>query len=197
MRDDDIEPLRDADPPGDAQPPRDADPPGDAEPPRDADPPFDPENPPIAGWFGDDPVVDVSRIPADQLVSVLSRYHPRTYGPAVARYEGSRPVNEVMAAAGMAELEWLERRERRRRISAETLAHARPLPGAGAAVGAAVRAPERRRPRQRQVNFRLFGERHADLERAAALVSMRPTALARLLVVRGVDRILREADADA
>jgi hypothetical protein len=94
------------------------------------------------------------------------------------------------AAAGAAEIEWLSR-QRRREVSLTTLADPKPLPGAAGGV----RAPER--PRHRQVNFRLTREGHAGLERAAALVHMRPTALARLLVVRGVDQILREADSRA
>jgi hypothetical protein len=50
---------------------------------------------------------------------------------------------------------------------------------------------------RRQVNFRLGPGEHARLIEAAKVFGMRPTVLARLLTVRGVDRALREARRDA
>lgn len=49
---------------------------------------------------------------------------------------------------------------------------------------------------RRQVNFRLGPGEHARLVEAARLFGMRPNTLARVLVVRGVDRALREARCD-
>ena len=48
----------------------------------------------------------------------------------------------------------------------------------------------------RQVNFRLGPNEHARLREAAPLFGMRPTALARVLTVRGVDRALYEERRD-
>ena len=49
---------------------------------------------------------------------------------------------------------------------------------------------------RRQVNFRLGEGEHGRLAEAARLFGMRPNVLARVLVVRGVDRALRDARRD-
>jgi len=46
----------------------------------------------------------------------------------------------------------------------------------------------------RQVSFRISDGEHARLRRAAAHVGLRPAQLARLLVLRGADGLLREYD---
>ena len=55
----------------------------------------------------------------------------------------------------------------------------------GVAVGA--EAP----PRRRQVNVSLSAERHERLAQAARGVGLKPAQLARLLITRGVDQMLR------
>jgi hypothetical protein len=75
----------------------------------------------------------------------------------------------------------------------------------GAARARARAAPPARLPLgdtppnepRRQVNFRLGEGEHARLGEAARLFGMRPNVLARVLVVRGVDRALRDARRDA
>ena len=63
--------------------------------------------------------------------------------------------------------------------------------------GASIPAPSARRAesrnrRSRQINFRLAATSANDLDRAAALLSMTPTTLARALTMNGVRRILSE-----
>ena len=53
--------------------------------------------------------------------------------------------------------------------------------------GTAVPAP----PARRQVNISLGGERYEQLTQASVGVGLKPAQLARLLVVRGVDQMLR------
>jgi hypothetical protein len=54
-------------------------------------------------------------------------------------------------------------------------------------------APSAEKPqRARQVNFRLSAEQYERLERLARALELAPAALARLMVVRGVDAELRK-----
>ncbi len=46
--------------------------------------------------------------------------------------------------------------------------------------------------RVQQLNFRLTAGEHADLLRAADILGLRPTQVARLLTLRGVNQVLRE-----
>ena len=76
----------------------------------------------------------------------------------------------------------------REQVDPNVVAYPKALPGTSVA---AARGPDR------QVNFRLTPPLFAELEHAAEIVRMRPTALARLLVTRGVTQILREATENA
>ena len=58
--------------------------------------------------------------------------------------------------------------------------------------GVDVRLPVRTSPRQ--VSFRISDDEYARLRRGAELVGLRPAQLARLLVLRGADGLVREYD---
>ncbi|HEX8104527.1 MAG TPA: hypothetical protein VF533_18060 [Solirubrobacteraceae bacterium] len=68
---------------------------------------------------------------------------------------------------------------------------------AWSAIGGAPAVPVPSAPSRaaRQVNFRLTDEELADLQRAAHVLGLRPTQLARMLVLNGVRRMLVEHDA--
>jgi len=69
--------------------------------------------------------------------------------------------------------------------------HAQVVEGAPV-PGVDVTPPLRTSPRQ--VSFRIADKEDARLRRAAGLVGLRPAQLARLLVLRGVDGLLRQYD---
>jgi hypothetical protein len=146
-----------------------------------SDAPFDPRRPPLRGlWAQKHPIPDLSRIPREHWLEVLRRTHPEA-----ARYaHWDLPDSEQREATLVAAEAWLAG-PIEERVPPEAVAYPPALPGAR------VPAPAGRR--DRQVNFRLAPPEFAALERAARLVHMRPTALARLLVTRGVDQIVREA----
>jgi hypothetical protein len=129
------------------------------------------------------PVLDLSQVPEDQWVDALVHFHPSTYHMS-ADTVGFERVGKALAAAGRAELDRAAKRERpRAKPESWWFPPGLPTPEIGP-------APTRRR---RQVNFRLRAAQYDDLAEAAELMNMRPTQLAGLLVVRGVDQILREA----
>jgi hypothetical protein len=148
-------------------------------------PDFDIERPPVSGRHGIHPVVDLNRVPEDRWVEVLLRFDPSTYKIALARFNppDQATVRRAMAAVGRA---MLESAARAPHVPPDAWAHPPGLP-----------TPEPRSARarrgRRQVNFRLGPDHYRKLVRAAELMSMTPTRLAGLLVVRGVDQILREA----
>jgi hypothetical protein len=150
---------------------------------------FDPARPPICGRIGDHPVLDLNGVPEEHWVETLSRFHPSTHGLTLARFEpqDQGAVRRAMAASGRAQLNY----DRDKRVvPPEAWAHPRPLPTPEPPSAAARRG-------RRQVNFRLGREQHGELVRAAELMGLSATRLATLLVVRGVDQILREAKARA
>jgi hypothetical protein len=146
-----------------------------------SDKPFDPKRPPVRGfWAQKHPIPDLSRIPREHWLEVLRRAHPEA-----ARYahldlpDGERPQAKLVAT------EALLAGPIRETVAPDAVAYPPALPGG--------RPPATRGERDRQVNFRLTPPVFSELEHAARIVHMRPTALARLLVTRGVTQILREA----
>lgn len=144
-------------------------------------PPFDPRRPPLRGLWGQKhPIPDLARVPREHWVEVLRRTHPEA-----ARYAGLELPDDQRLEAQLAMAQaWIDG-PIEEHVPVEAVAYPPSLPGTGVAPG--------RVQRDRQVNFRLPPPVFDELERAAGLVRMRPTALARLLVTRGVTQILQEA----
>jgi hypothetical protein len=145
-----------------------------------ADEPFDPKHPPLRGlWSKKHPIPDLARIPREHWMEVLRRTHP-----AAARHaHWDLPDNEQQAATLIATEAWLAG-PIEETVAPEAAAYPPPLPSPRLAVSG---------EQVRQVNFRLEPPVFGELEHAARIVHMRPTALARLLVTRGVTQILQEA----
>jgi hypothetical protein len=142
---------------------------------------FDPKRPPLRGFWGrEHPIPDLSRIPREHWMEVLRRAHPHAaqYAhwdlPDAEQMEALLIITEARLAGPIRET-----------VPPEAVAYPPSLPGAGVRSGT--------RQADRQVNFRLAPPVFEELEHAAKVVHMRPTALARLLVTRGVTQILREA----
>lgn len=127
-------------------------------------------------------VPDLSRLPQEQWIDALR---------PLSRYDRIRAQNTVpyekvpVVGALIGELLYEESAARPRAIAARLPAGDPPPGGDSSPSG----------PR-RQVNFRLGPGEHARLVEAARLFGMRPTVLARVLTVRGVDRALRDAHGD-
>jgi hypothetical protein len=133
------------------------------------------------------PVLDLNQVPEEHWADALTHFHPSTY-TASAETVGLERVGRAIAAGARAELNRAGQRSRRR-AKPESWWFPPGLP-----------TPDVSRPahrRRRQVNFRLGHAQYDQLADAAKLMSMRPTQLASLLVVRGVDQILREASEHA
>jgi hypothetical protein len=146
-----------------------------------SDTPFDPRRPPIYAMWGDHPIPDLRRTPREHWVEVLRRTAPHAIGFVAEQFDDE----ELRAAARSARDEARFEGPIRETVPHEAVQYPPSLPGEGVAAGSWRR--------DRQVNFRLPPPVFAELERAAELVRMRPTTLARLLVTRGVTQILREA----
>jgi hypothetical protein len=145
------------------------------------DPPFDPKRPPLRGlWRQKHPIPDLAQIPREHWLEVLRRTHPEAAEYAHFDLPGDQQLDARLVAAQA----WLDG-PITPHVPAEAVAYPPSLPGTGVEPSSAKR--------DRQVNFRLPPPVFAELERAAGLVHMRPTALARLLVTRGVTQILQEA----
>jgi hypothetical protein len=139
-----------------------------------AEPPLTHEGMPIHGWHGGDPVPDLDRIPKERWREVLAplRHATRQWAKAATQ-------SDVVAAGILVgELSQEDGAARHRAVSA-------PPPGmpAGAAL---ARGPGH------QVNFRIGHDEFERLAEAARLFAMRPTTLARVLTMRGVERALYE-----
>jgi hypothetical protein len=149
-------------------------------------PAFDPRRPPVRGFYGEHPIPDLSRIPQEHWVDVLIHAHPETYGAACEDLPPGT-IRAALIARGQALME-------------RPLPEARPVPVAAYEAAASPRTIPRidvARPaaeRFRQVNFRLSSAEYARLEQTARLLGLRPSAAARVLVVRSVQQVLREAD---
>ncbi len=131
--------------------------------------------------WGDHPIPDLRRTPREHWVEVLRRAAPH----AIQFVSSQLDDEEAREAANAARLEAFLAGPIRETVPHEAVQYPPSLPGEGVQAGSWRR--------DRQVNFRLPPPVFAELERAAELVRMRPTALARLLVTRGVTQILREA----
>ena len=132
-------------------------------------------------------MIDLETIPRPLWKQVLVPIHPRQRSYVVSKI-GDERLREL-ASAFVFELCMAENAERRAR--AEARAQARltgvPLPAPDAEHGVT-------RPTV-QVNFRLRRDDHAQLTQAAAAMGLRPTTLARALVLNGAAAILRERGA--
>jgi hypothetical protein len=135
---------------------------------------------PITGWFKGEPIPDLNALPQDRWMEVLRplSHWPRTHATATLR-----TVDEARVAAT---------------IKGRLLLEGRPR-GIGPVEDAPPRMPDGAPPARgagRQINFRLGPDEHARLAEAAELFAMRPTALARVLTMRGVNRVLYEERRD-
>lgn len=133
--------------------------------------------PDILGRTGGEPIPDLGRLPPEQWKAALRplTVPARRYALAEAP---SRP--EIDGLVLQAELEFEDwEREANLRESVES--------------GVSIPAPSiPRAARGRQINFRLGPTGAEQLDRAAALLGMKPTTLARALTINGVGRILFE-----
>jgi hypothetical protein len=131
---------------------------------------------PITGYCGGEPIPDLDRLPQERWLEVLRPLSQRTRREAK---HSVRTVAQAQAAGAVLGELIVE--------DAEVVAQAQQLPPPRMPAGAPPA-----RGAGRQVNFRLGPNEHARLREAARLFAMRPTTLARLLTVRGVDRALYE-----
>lgn len=131
------------------------------------------------------PIPDLPKIPRERWRAVLEQTHPSVRQYAI------RTARVVDLAAGaladrlVVEIQRVERAARERHAAAAQSPQPVPTPRA---------SRERRRRYSRQIGFRLTPDEHADLARAAETLSLRPAQVARMLVVRGVHQVLREAE---
>ncbi|MEA2157495.1 MAG: hypothetical protein QOE11_3635 [Solirubrobacteraceae bacterium] len=139
------------------------------------EPPLTHEGMPISGWHFGEPIPDLDRIPQERWREALAPLRRGTRQMARAHCQ-----SDVQAAGILIGELMLEDGEATWRAM-ETPPPAMPRAG----------APPSRRSAE-QVNFRLTADEHQRLVTAARIYAMRPTALARLLTVRGVDRALHE-----
>lgn len=143
-----------------------------------AEPPWDW---PLWCWWGPHPIPDLTAIPLEKWKAALRDTHRSvrqkcvTHLPPSEWAEGTKLELEL-ASEGHATQTAVERR----------LAWPDPLPKGDPG------RPRRSQPRSRQVNFRLDDGLFASLDRAAAALGMRPSALARLLTTRGLAGLERE-----
>jgi hypothetical protein len=145
---------------------------------------FDPRCVPVLGGRGVHPVPDLSKIPREHWRAVLRMTHRSV------RERAARTAMRIdLPAAGhatalMIEVDCEETAARERAQSAAAWPRELPRP----------RAERQRKRRSRQLNIRLSVDEHAALQRATDLLGLRPTEVARMLVVRGVHQVLREAE---
>jgi hypothetical protein len=144
---------------------------------------FDPRDPPTRGAIYGHPIPDLAQIPQEHWLATLVRVPEVTYSFAL---EG---LTEEERKVGI-DITGEARLERHRRTMARQAAAARPrgvphagVDGSGPGGGAA-----------RQVNFRVSPAEFRELERAARHLSLRPASAARMLTMRSVQQVLREAD---
>lgn len=138
------------------------------------DPPPVHDGVPIRGWYGGEPVPDLDRIPQERWREVLAPLRHATRQWACAGTQS----DVVAAGILLSELWEADSDARDRAVSA---------PPPGMPAGAPLL-----RGAGHQVNFRLGHDEYERLAEAARLFAMRPTTLARVLTMRGVDRALHE-----
>ncbi len=134
--------------------------------------------PGLGGGDADDGLPRLAEVPREQWRAVLKPLTARERYRA-ARRAPAEHVGEALVHA--AELEFED----------PPPVHERTVEPA-AVPQVDVTPPLRRSPCQ--VGFRISDAEHARLREAAELVGLRPAQLARLLVLRGADRLLREYD---
>jgi hypothetical protein len=135
---------------------------------------------PITGYYRGEPIPDLNELPQDRWLDVLRplSYWPRSH--AVSRIRAIEHINDARAVIGQL------LSEDGRRLRSLDDGPPPPLPtGAPPPHGAS-----------RQINVRLGPSEHADLLKAATVFATRPTTLARMLIVRGVNRALYEERRD-
>jgi hypothetical protein len=131
------------------------------------------------------PVPDLRRIPREQWRAALKWAH------SSVRYTAAQTAMAIDLESGAradrlaAEVNREEREMRDRAAQAAAWPPPLPTPDTG-------RPTNRRRPLQ--VSFRLSPEEHGDLVRAADLLGLTHGRAARMVVVRCVRQVLREAD---
>jgi len=133
---------------------------------------------PITGYYRGEPIPDLDALPQDRWLEVLRPlgHWPRIH--AIARVSTPERAQAAREVEGQLLFE-----EGPPRFEDEP---APPLPaGAPPPHGSS-----------HQINFRLGPGEHARLVEAAKLFAMRPTTLARVLTVRGVNRALYEERRD-
>ena len=128
--------------------------------------------------------IELERVPRQLWKQTLAPYH-RSLRTVVVRQVSDSALREIAWQVA----EELDREESTRTISlqreqAAGRRHGAPLPMPGADHGAVRRTV--------QINTRLRADDHARLRRAADAVGLRPTTLARALVLNGVAMILRD-----
>jgi len=135
---------------------------------------------PICGYRGGEPIPDLGLLPRERWRDAL---RPLSGATQLVAQSTVRTVADAQVAGALVGELMLE--------------------GAAAAARAREAAPPRMptgappvRGSSRQVNYRLGAHEHARLLEAARLFGMRPTTLARVLTVRGVDRALYEERRD-
>lgn len=139
---------------------------------------------PLVPGSGGRPVPDLRRIPRERWRDALRDASPVARRQAAATVSVPEDVAPVLAMIG--------------ELDAEGPTVGAPDPSGATerlAYPAALPVPTRPRPGRaapRQVTFRLGDVAYADLARAADLVEVTPTTLARLLTVRGVRGMLAE-----
>ena len=132
---------------------------------------------PITGYYRGEPIPDLNALPQDRWLEAL---RPLSHWPRVHATAALRTAEQVQAG-------WA--------IKGQLLLEDGPVPRQRPIEGASRAIPRGAPPARgagRQINFRLGPQEHARLVEAAGLFAMTPTALARILTVRGVARALPE-----
>lgn len=134
---------------------------------------------PIRDHNGGEPIPDLARIPRAAWRAALRPLHPATRQLALSTVRSVEDAREA------------------RNLVGELLLADAPPPYARIARGPRLPVGDPPpRGTSRQVNFRLGPGEHAQLVEAAELFALRPAALARLLTVRGVERVMYEERRD-
>lgn len=134
---------------------------------------------PITGYYRGEPIPDLDALPQDRWLEVL------------------RPLSSWPRTHAIARVSTIERAQAARTVEGQLLLEDRPPEsfddGLPPPMPAGAPPP---RGASHQINFRLGPGEYASLVEAARLFAMRPTTLARVLTVRGVNRALYEARRD-
>ena len=135
---------------------------------------------PISGYWRGEPIPDLNALPRERWQAALRPLSPFTRRMATSRLARMEDVTPALIILGELLISGDAARDR-------ALDAAPPRLPAGALPA---------RSAGHQVNFRLGPTEHARLLEVARMFAMRPTTLARVLTVRGVDRALYEARRD-